>query len=83
MIPTIGSVHRVLTSLRAAYGPTGANSQRTVRDDCRSKTGMGGHKDETEAEALRAEWRRLRRTALFFAACVGIVLALVLVGSYH
>jgi len=37
---------------------------------------------DDEAE-LAAEWRRLRRAALFFAACLAVVVVLGVVGLYH
>jgi len=44
----------------------------------RSRTrAEGGHPD------LRAEWRRVRRAALFFCACVLLVFVLAAVGIYH
>ncbi len=36
-----------------------------------------------EKPDLRAEWRRLGYAALFFAACVLVVVLLVVVGLYH
>jgi len=32
---------------------------------------------------LRAEWRHVRRAALFFCACVLLVFVLAAVGIYH
>ncbi len=32
---------------------------------------------------LAAEWRRLRRAALFFAVCLTVVVVLGVVGLYH
>jgi len=39
--------------------------------------------DEGDDPDLRAEWRRLRRAALFFCACVLLVGVLAAVGIYH
>ncbi len=36
-----------------------------------------------EDAGLDAEWRRLRRAALFFACCVTVVVVLAAVGLYH
>jgi hypothetical protein len=44
---------------------------------------MGSMRDRSDREALRAEWRRLLRAFLFFASCVGVVLALGAIGLYH
>jgi hypothetical protein len=38
---------------------------------------------EGEDPDLRAEWRQLRRAALFFCACVFLVVVLAAVGIYH
>jgi len=40
-------------------------------------------RDEGEDPDLRAEWRQLRRAALFFCACVLLVVVLAVVGIYH
>jgi len=34
-------------------------------------------------DELGAEWRRLRRAAVFFLACAAIFAALLIVGLYH
>ncbi len=41
--------------------------------------GDGRHDDAD----LGAEWRRLRRAALFFAVCLAVVVVLGAVGLYH
>ena len=40
-------------------------------------------RDEGDDPDLRAEWRRLRRAALFFCACVLLVVVLAAGGIYH
>lgn len=43
---------------------------------------MSRRSRDDDAE-LAAEWRRLRRAALFFAVCVTLIVVLGVVGLYH
>jgi hypothetical protein len=42
-----------------------------------------GKRRDGEKLDLRAEWRRLGYAALFFGACVLVLVLLVVVGLYH
>ncbi len=43
---------------------------------------MSHHRDSQDDD-LSAEWRRLRRAALFFAFCALLVFGLAALGLYH
>jgi len=43
---------------------------------------VSGDSRDDDAD-LAADWRRLRRAALFFAVCLAVVVVLGVVGLYH
>jgi hypothetical protein len=41
------------------------------------------HRPSSSTDDLSAEWRRLRRAAIFFVACAAVFVTLLVIGLYH
>jgi hypothetical protein len=41
------------------------------------------HSPSSGTDDLSAEWRRLRRAAIFFIACAAVFVTLLVIGLYH